>query len=84
MRAVQVLTLGQTAEVLLQCNPEAAFIEQLLGCIAQQHAFPSKQEVLAQPHDKLGAADWDRFWRYTEHINPYVSMHACYVPVAET
>ena len=81
MSVVQVLTLQQSAQALLNCNPDKRLAEQLAGYVAEQLGLPSRQVILADPRECLAEAEWMRFWQYTERINPYKQLVFEYCPV---
>ena len=82
--ALQVLNIQQTAEVLVHCDPKTTIVEDLLSHIAEQHGFPTKQEIIAAEPDGPSAADWLRFWDYAEDVNPYVLLRPEYIPIGNS
>lgn len=78
----QVLDMRQSAEVMVHADPESASMEELLCAIAERHNHPTKQNILANAQEGLSNADWVHFWEYTDRINPYLKIHADYVPIS--
>ena len=84
--APQVLTVQQTAEVLIQQHPdytpvEDLPVEDLMNYIAKQHGFPTKLQVIANGTAGPTKTDWLKFWNYTEDVNPYKKLRAGYIPI---
>ena len=80
----QVLSLKQSAEVLVRCDAYRPLAEDLLSHIAAEYGFPTKQELICNTADSdQQQNDWQRFWQYTEATNPYISLHPDYVLVGK-
>ena len=82
----QVLTVQQTAEVLIQQHSdytpvEDLPVEDLMNYIAKQHGFPTKPQVIVNGTTGLTKTDWLNFWNYTEDVNPYKKLRADYIPI---
>lgn len=80
---VQVMTMKQSAQMLMHSDPDLILAEVLLHHIALQQGLPSKQEMLSA-HKHLTTQNWIRFWQYTEAVNPYVSLTNEYIPIPVT
>ncbi len=80
---VQVMTMKQSAQLLMHSDPDLILAEVLLHHIAAQQGLLSKQEMLSA-HKHLTTQNWTRFWQYTEAVNPYVSVRNEYVPIPVT
>lgn len=80
---VQVMTMKQSAQLLMHSDPDLILAEVLLHHIAEQQGLPSKQEMLSA-HKQLTTQNWTRFWQYTEAVNPYVSLRNEYIPIPVT
>lgn len=78
---LQVLNMKQTAEVLVHCDPATTLVENLLAHVAQQHGFPTKQQVIDHSPEGLSCTDWQRYWTYTQDVSPYESLRPDYIPV---
>ena len=76
-----MFSLKQTAEVLVQASPHKFILPYLLEYMADQHGFLTWQQIRDTANNDAIADDWARVWHYTEAVNPYVSMHAEYVPI---
>ena len=76
--------MRQSAVVLIHADPEKASMEKLLCAIAEQHKHPAKQQILANASHGLADREWVLFWQYTDRINPYVKVHAGYMPVSKS
>lgn len=80
MHVMQVMTMRQSAQLLMNADPDLVLAEVLLHHIAQQQGLPSKQEMVAACV-QLASQDWTRFWQYTEAVNPFKSLRAEYIPI---
>lgn len=78
-----VMTMKQSAQLLMHSDPDLILAEVLLHHIAEQQGLPSKQEMLSA-HKQLTTQNWTRFWQYTEAVNPYVSLRNEYIPIPVT
>ncbi|KAL0055307.1 hypothetical protein WJX82_010458 [Trebouxia sp. C0006] len=78
-----VMTMKQSAQMLMHSDPDLILAEVLLHHIALQQGLPSKQEMLSA-HKHLTTQNWTRFWQYTEAVNPYVSLRNEYIPIPVT
>ncbi len=80
---VQVMTMKQSAQLLMHSDPDLILAEVLLHHIAAQQGLPSKEEMLSA-HKHLTTQNWTRFWQYTEAVNPCVSLRDEYIPIPVT
>ena len=81
LAAAQVFTMTQAAQVLIHSDVDSILAETILNCIAEQQGLPSKQSLLRSAHERLTMQDWNRFWQYTEAINPYIGLRCENVPI---
>ena len=79
---MQVMTMKQSAQLLMHSDPDLILAEVLLHHIAAQQGLPSKSEML-NARKRLTTQKWSRFWQYTEAVNPYVSLRDEYIPVPD-
>ena len=73
--------MKQAAQVLIHSDIDSILAETILHRIAEQQGLPGKQTILRSAHERLTMQDWNRFWQYTETINPYVQLSYDYVPI---
>ena len=77
---LQILDMTQAAHWLVSVGREH---NDLLDFIAKQNGFPTMQDVVATIDEASFKKEWNRFWQYTDEVNPYVSKHMEYVPVVK-
>ena len=73
--------MKQAAQVLIHSDIDSILAETILHRIAEHQGLPGKQTILRSAHERLTMQDWNRFWQYTETINPYVRLSYDYVPI---
>ena len=80
---MQVFTIKQAAQVLASFSAEFSVREPLWNYIAQQHGFPTQQELIKNAPFGLTQCEWTRAWQYTESCSPYLPVQTGYVPITK-
>ena len=78
---LQVLTMEQAAQVLVNCEISSGLAEDGLPYIAQA-ALPSVPEVLTRAPGAVNPQKWQQFWQYAESMNPYLGIENEHVPIS--
>ena len=79
----QVLTMEQSAHVIMQLGLPKSPIEDALQNIAANRALPTTEEIIEAQDGPLTSQVWDRFWNYAQSMNPYEKTRFEYVPIPD-
>ena len=71
--------MKQTAEVLVHCHPNPPVLEDVLNAIATNNHLPDTDAAALEAKQEALDTEWNRFWRYVEHVNPDMSCHLGHV-----
>lgn len=77
----QILSVAQTATLLVLADSEKPILEGLVDSLARVKGFPSRQEITADANEGLTKSEWEHFWAYTEAINPYKTVNTRHLPL---
>ena len=79
---LQVMTMQQTAEVMVHSYPKMPVLEDMFNSFAAAKGFPSAESLIAKTDSSLLEAEWAAFWEYTRVVDPdhtrrieHVSLH---------
>ena len=78
---LQVLTMKQTAEVMVHSYPKMPVLEDLFNTFAAEKGFPDAEIIEAHAHMHPLEAEWTAFSRYTKMVDPDYSMTVKYEPL---
>lgn len=81
---VQVFHMKQTAQMLVNSDPEQPVVADLVEHIAQQSGLATEDELIASVPEGMARSDWKCFWDYAEAVQPDVAPKPHYVPVPRT
>lgn len=76
---LQVLTLGQTGEVIVYCHPDRPVVEDLLNAVAAENGLPAPEEVAADTSGCHKNA-WSQYAKYVQLVDPDLGCHVGHVP----
>lgn len=81
---LQVLTMKQTAEVMVHSYPKMPVLEDLFNTFAAEKGFSAADSIEAQAHMHLLEAEWTAFAEYTKLVDPDYTMLVNYEPLHTT
>ena len=65
---MQVMTMQQTAEVMVHSYPKMPVLEDMWNTFAAERGFPAVEDIVA--HSVPPEAEWTAFWQYTKRVDP--------------
>ena len=86
---LQVMTMQQTAEVMVHSYPKMPVLEDMLNSFAAGKGFPDADSLVAEADSAPLEAEWAAFREYTRIVDPdhtrrteHVSLRAMIQPAA--
>ena len=78
---VQIFTIRQAAQLLLNLDPQHSVREALWNYLAKQYGYPTVEQVIDNAPAGPTQPDWNRAWQYTEGVSPFRPIRTSYVPI---
>ena len=73
--------MKQTAQMLVNSDPEQPAVADLVNYIAQKNGLPTEDELIASALEGLANSDWKCFWDYAQAVQPDGAPKPHYVPI---
>ena len=82
--SVQVFSIKQAAQMLINVDARFEYKEAIWNFLAEQHGYPTQQQLLTFAPFGITHTEWNRAWNYTESVSPCAPVRTSYVAISST